>query len=129
MLKSVLVAVMLLSLATVVQAEDAKACFVTESTGTCGPDYAPSTITCPDGTSGPSYVQTAAPETSKCANALAGAGGKKECNPSSVEGKWFVYGCGGGTWSQIAEVTKTCRASQLTGDECTGPKPAEPQPR
>jgi len=127
-LATALVIMLSLPFASVANADAAAICFITEAAGTCGPSYPPSTVICADGTQGPSYIVSQESEISKCANALAGAGGRKECVPTAVNATWDAYGCPNGSWGIVAQgVTTSCRSAKLTGDECTGPKPIEPQ--
>ncbi len=100
----------------------AQVCFTLERTGVCGMAGTGTTITCPDGSSGPSFVRVA-PTTYKCVPAPEGSGGKTKCDNTGtqVEERLITYSCAGGSYAQSSNlVLQRCHSAELGGVACEG---------
>lgn len=108
-------------------AEPATPCFTLERGRDCGTSGTGTTITCDDGSGGPSFIRVA-PATYVCKAAIAGSDGQRGCNNTgtTVHETLTTYSCASGTYTGTTVNLSSCRSAKLDGASCKGNADVEP---
>lgn len=119
---SFLFILLLANIPNVTIAQDADPCFTLERGRDCGTAGTGSTITCDDGSSGPSFIRVA-PATYVCKAASNGSGGQRGCSNTgdTVHEELTTYSCASGTYSSsgVRQLSR-CFSAKLSGASCKG---------
>ncbi len=118
---SLVLTLILASFASVTMAQD-EPCFTLKRDRDCGTAGTGSTLTCEDGSSGPSFIRVA-PATYVCQSAPRGSGGRKGCDNTGgkVHETLTTYSCASGTYSTNGpQQLSTCFTATLSGIACEG---------